>query len=66
MDVALIREGIRKMRFSCVFDRWEAGETGAFRSARGGVRFECPPLRGSRRPKLNLRLKSRLQALALR
>lgn len=28
MDVARIREGIRKMRFSCVFDRWEAGEIG--------------------------------------
>ena len=28
MDVAQIREGIRKMRFSCVFDRWEAGEIG--------------------------------------
>jgi len=28
MDVARIREGIRKMRFACVFDRWEAGEIG--------------------------------------
>jgi len=28
MDVARIREGIRKMRFSCVFDRWEAGAIG--------------------------------------
>ena len=26
MDVARIREGIRKMRFSTVWDRWENGE----------------------------------------
>lgn len=28
MDVARLREGMRKMRFSCVFNRWEAGELG--------------------------------------
>ena len=26
MDVARIREGIRKMRFSTILDRWDAGE----------------------------------------
>ena len=28
MDVARIREGIRKMRFSAIWDRWESGEIG--------------------------------------
>jgi transposase len=28
MDVARIREGIRKMRFSTIWDRWESGEIG--------------------------------------
>ena len=28
MDVARIREGIRKMRFSAIWDRWEGGEIG--------------------------------------
>jgi len=28
MEVARIREGIRKMRFSAIWDRWESGEVG--------------------------------------
>src|SRR5208283_5492961 len=28
MDTARIREGIRKMRFSSIWDRWESGEIG--------------------------------------
>ena len=35
MDTARIREGIRKMRFSTILDRWDAGENDS--GARGGA-----------------------------